>query len=144
MKRIYKEDIIEADVRLSFFFHRQGIQLQQTSIGMLRTISHQLIIQYTPARIVFCARYYEKQVYGRHGEDWDWYDIELRQLLKSVLVVAAKSHAISIFIDTLDEASESSAESIITYIYKVYEELQGSTGQTRICFSYYLLPYTQS
>jgi hypothetical protein len=123
MKRIYKEDTTEADVRLSFFFHRRGVQLQQTSIGMLRTMSHQLIIQCAPARVVFRARYYEKQVYGRHGEDWDWHDMELRQLLKSALVVAAKSHAISIFIDALDEAGESSAESIVTYIYKVYEEL---------------------
>lgn len=72
---------------------------------------------------MFRTYYYEKQVYGRHGEDWNWHNIELRQVLKSILVVAAKSHTISIFIDTLNEASKSSVESIITYIYKVYKEL---------------------
>src|SRR6266536_2851958 len=106
MKRIYKEDTTQSEIRLAFFFHRRGVQLQQTSIGMLRTVSHQLISQSAPARAVFRARYREKKIFGRHGEDWDWHDVELRQVLKSALVVAAKSHAISIFIDALDEAGE--------------------------------------
>ena len=135
MKRIYKEDAAQANIRLAFFFHRRGVQLQQTSIGMLRTMSHQLIRQSASARAVFRSRYNEKRAFGHHGIDWDWHDAELRQVLKSALVVATKSHVISIFIDALDEASEGSAASIITYIYDVNEELQGSARQTRICFS---------
>jgi ankyrin repeat domain-containing protein 50 len=135
MKRIYKEDATRADVRLSFFFHRRGVQLQQTPIGMLRTMSHQLMTQCVPARAVFRARYNDKKVFGRHGEDWDWYDAELRNLLKSALVVANKSHTISVFIDALDEADENSVESIVNYIHEVHEELQSSVRQTWICFS---------
>ncbi|TAQ83163.1 hypothetical protein B7494_g8512 [Chlorociboria aeruginascens] len=88
-----------------------------------------------PARVVFRAHYQEKLAYGRHGKDWDWHDMKLRQVLKSALVVAAKSHTISIFIDALDEAGESEAEPIVTYVCEVHEELQSSAGQTRICFS---------
>ena len=135
MKRIYKEDVTQTGIRLAFFFHRRGVQLQQTSIGMLRTVSHQLISQSAPSRAVFRARYREKKIFGRHGEDWDWHDVELRQLLKSALIVATKSQAVTIFIDALDEAGEISAESIVSYIYDVHEELQGSVMQTRICFS---------
>jgi ankyrin repeat protein len=135
MKRIFKEDATQADVHLSFFFHRRGAQLQQTFTGMLRTMSHQLIIQCAPAREIFRTRYNDKKVFGRYGEDWDWRDPELRQALKSALLVAIQSHAISIFIDALDEASGSSAESIVTYIYELHEEFQSSAGQTRICFS---------
>jgi ankyrin repeat protein len=135
MKRIYKEDVTQSDIRLAFFFHRRGVQLQQMSIGMLRTMLHQLISQSASARVMFRACYHEKKIFGRHGEDWNWQDAELRQVLKSALVVATKSHAVSIFIDALDEAGEISAESIVNYIYEVHEELQGSARQTRICFS---------
>jgi hypothetical protein len=135
MKRIYKEDAAQSYIRLAYFFHRRGAQLQQTSIGMLRTLSHQLISQSASARAVFRARYNEKNSFGHYGIDWDWHGAELRQVLKSALAVASKSHVVSIFIDALDEASESSAESIVTYIYEVNEELQGSARQTRICFS---------
>jgi ankyrin repeat protein/nucleoside-triphosphatase THEP1 len=135
MKRIYKENATQANIWLAFFFHRRGVQLQQTSIGMLRTISHQLISQSASARAVFRARYNEKKSFGHYGIDWEWHDAELRQALKSALAVATKSHAISILIDALDEASENSAESIVAYLYEVNEELQGSARQTRICFS---------
>jgi hypothetical protein len=135
MKRIYKGDATQADVRLSFFFHRRGVPLQQTFIGMLRTMSHQLIAQCAPARAIFRAGYNDKKIFGHYGEDWDWRDTELRILLKSALGVATKSHVISIFIDALDEAGEISAESIINYVYEVHEEFQHSARQTRICFS---------
>jgi hypothetical protein len=135
MKRIYKDGVAHADVRLSFFFHRRGVQLQQTSIGMLRTMSHQLIAQCAPARAIFRACYNDKMIFGRYGEDWDWHDTELRSVLKSALEVATRSHNISIFIDALDEAGERSAESVVNYIYELHEKFQSSAGQTRICFS---------
>jgi ankyrin repeat domain-containing protein 50 len=122
MKRIYKETTNQSDIRLAFFFHRRGVQLQQTSTSMLRTMSHQLISQSASARAVYRARYHEKKMFGRHGKDWDWHDVELRQALKDALVIAAKSHSISIFIDALDEAGEISAQNIVSYIYEVHEE----------------------
>ncbi|RDL34402.1 uncharacterized protein BP5553_07530 [Venustampulla echinocandica] len=135
MKRIFKEDAAQADVHLSFFFHRRGVQLQQTFTGMLRTMCYQLISQCAPARAIFRARYNDKKEFGRYGQDWDWREVELSQLLKSAIAVATQSHAISIFIDALDEASEGSAESIVTYIYEVHEEFQNSARRTSICFS---------
>ncbi|RDW94780.1 hypothetical protein BP5796_00543 [Coleophoma crateriformis] len=134
MKRIYKE-ATPADVRLTFFFHRRGVQLQQTAIGMLRTLSHQLISQSGSVRAIFQKYYNEKRIFGIRGRDWDWHDAELRQVLKSALAVATQSHHISIFLDALDEAMDDSAESIVTYIYEVHEMLQNSAGRTNICFS---------
>lgn len=140
MKRIYIEDTVKADIQLAFFFHRRGVQLQQTAIGMLRTLSHQLIGQSVSARAIFSTCYNEKKAFGQHGKDWDWRDTELRQVLKSALAAATKSHSISIFIDALDEASgnsvqPSAAELIVTYLHEVSEMLQGSASQTKICFS---------
>ncbi|RDW88650.1 hypothetical protein BP6252_00682 [Coleophoma cylindrospora] len=134
MKRIYKE-ATPADIRLTFFFHRRGVQLQQTAIGMLRTLSHQLMSQSVSARTMFQRFYNEKKMFGNYGRDWDWHDAELRQLLKSALDVATKSHHISIFLDALDEAMDGSAECIVTYIYEVHEMFQKSPGRTNICFS---------
>ncbi|KFZ11275.1 hypothetical protein V502_07637 [Pseudogymnoascus sp. VKM F-4520 (FW-2644)] len=140
MKRIHIEDTVKADIKLAFFFHRRGVQLQQTAIGMLRTLSHQLISQSVSARAIFNTRYNEKKAFGQHGKDWDWRDTELYQVLKSALAEATKAHSISIFIDALDEASGNSvqfsaAEPIVTYLHEVSEVLQGSASQTKICFS---------
>lgn len=140
MKRIYIEDTVKADIKLAFFFHRRGVQLQQTAIGMLRTLSHQLMSQSISARAILRAYYCEKKDFGQHEKDWDWRDTELRQVLKLALAAAAKSHSISIFIDALDEASGSFSESparqaIVTYLHEVSDLLQRSTCQTKICFS---------
>ncbi|KFY07164.1 hypothetical protein V492_07388, partial [Pseudogymnoascus sp. VKM F-4246] len=140
MKRIYTEDTVKADIKLTFFFHRRGVQLQQTEIGMLRTLSHQLISQSVSARATFNSYYLEKRAFGQYGKDWDWRDTELRRVLKTALEVATKSQSISIFIDALDEASGGSeethaAELVVNYLYEVNEVLEESPRQTKICFS---------
>ena len=134
MERIFNKNTSHSGIQLGFFFHRRGVQLQKSTIGMLRTISHNLVSQSNSARFVFRKFYNEKKSFGQYGKNWDWYEAELRRVLKTALIEAAKSQDISIIIDALDEA-EDEARFIAAYIYEVYEVLQKSASQTRICFS---------
>ncbi|KFY26104.1 hypothetical protein V493_04270 [Pseudogymnoascus sp. VKM F-4281 (FW-2241)] len=134
MERIFNENTSHSGIQLGFFFHQRGVQLQKSTIGMLRTISHHLVSQSNSARFVFRKLYNEKKLFGQYGKNWDWNEAELRQVLKTALIEAAKSQDISIIIDALDEAKDE-ARSIAAYIYEVYEVLQKSASQTRICFS---------
>jgi hypothetical protein len=46
MKRIFQtfnRDGVPGRVHLAFFFHRRGVQLQQTALGMFQTMLHQLL-----------------------------------------------------------------------------------------------------
>ena len=139
MKRIFQtfnKDKAYGCVQLAFFFHKRGTQLQQTQIGMFRTLLYQLLSQVPSAGADFQRLYEEKKrFYGVSGKDWEWRDTELRRVLQSTLITAARTHAISVFLDALDEAGEDSARLVISYLYDINEELLKSEHTTSICFS---------
>ncbi|KFY10214.1 hypothetical protein V491_07762 [Pseudogymnoascus sp. VKM F-3775] len=134
MERIFNENTSHSGIHLGFFFHRRGVQLQKSIIGMLRTVLYHLISQSSSARFIFRKLYNEKKSFGQYSKNWDWHETELRQVLKTALIEAAKSQDISIIIDALDEA-EDEARSIAVYIHEVYTVLQKSASRIRICFS---------
>lgn len=140
MKRIFQvfcsENRASGRIHLAFFFHRRGVQLQHTSLGMFRTMLHQLLSQVPSASADFLSLCEEKKRFqGDMIKDWEWREPELRRLLKSSLVSAAKTHAVVIFVDALDEAGEDSARSIVTYLHEVNEQLLQSKHATSICFA---------
>jgi ankyrin repeat protein len=103
---------------------------------MFRTILYQLLSQVPSASTDFKGLYEEKRKFqGDIRKDWEWHEPELRRILKSSLISAARTHNIVIFVDALDEAGEVSAKSIVTYLHEVNELLLNSKHTTRICFS---------
>ncbi|KAH0556307.1 hypothetical protein GP486_005765 [Trichoglossum hirsutum] len=135
MKKIFNLLDEDADyIRLAFFFHRRGTSLQQTQIGMFRTLLHQLLKRVPSAGAVLLSLYEEKKRLGRFGMDWDWSAAELRQIFKSALLVAAMDHTIRIFVDALDEAGEEPARSVVSYLCELNNMLPPEAA-TSICFS---------
>lgn len=97
---------------------------------------YQLLSQVSSAGTDFQRLYEEKRkFYGVIGKDWEWKEVELRKVLQSTLITAARTHAIRIFLDALDEAGEILAQSIINYLYDVNEQLVKSEHVTSICIS---------
>jgi ankyrin repeat protein len=140
MKRIFKvfgtENRGPGRIHLAFFFHRRGVQLQHTPLGMFRTMLHQLLSQVPSASADFLSLCEEKRRFqGDVCRDWEWREPELRRVLKSSLVSAAKTCSLVIFVDALDEAGEDSARSVISYLHEVNEQLLQSKHATSICFA---------
>jgi ankyrin repeat domain-containing protein 50 len=140
MKRIFqvlcRENRDPRRIHLAFFFHRRGVQLQHTPLGMLRTMLHQLLSQVPSAGADFLSLCEEKRRFqGDIIRDWEWREPELRRVLKSSLISAAKTHSLVIFVDALDEAGEDPARSIVKYLHEVNEELLQSRHSTSICFA---------
>jgi len=140
MKRIFQvmcgEDSAPGWIRLSFFFHRRGVQLQHSPLGMFRTMLHQLLSQFPPARADFLSVCEEKRRFqGDNSREWDWREPELRKLLQSCLITSAKIRSIIILVDALDEAGEEAARSIVSYLHDVNEKLLQSEHKTSICFA---------
>jgi ankyrin repeat domain-containing protein 50 len=122
-------------IQLSFFFHRRGTPLQQTQIGMFRSLLHQLLSQVPAAGQEFyslCDK--KKRWQGGSGKAWDWRVEELREVLSSALIAAVKDHAIRLFVDALDEAGDAS-QKVISYLYDMHEKLSKLEPRTAICFS---------
>ncbi|PMD51211.1 putative Pfs NB-ARC and ankyrin-domain-containing protein, partial [Hyaloscypha bicolor E] len=140
MKRIFqvfgRENRSPKRIHLAFFFHRRGVQLQHTPLGMFRTMLHQLLSQVPSASADFLSLCEEKRRFqGDVSREWEWREPELRRVLKSSLVSAAKTHSLVIFVDALDEAGEDSARSIVKYLHEANEELLQSRHATSICFA---------
>ena len=140
MKKIFqvfgRENRSPKRIHLAFFFHRRGVQLQQTPLGMFRTMLHQLLSQVPSASADFLSLCEEKRRFqGDVIKDWEWREPELRRVLKSSLVSASKTHSLVIFVDALDEAGEDPARSIVKYLHEANEELLQSKHATSICFA---------
>ena len=111
MKRIFQVfrngNRVPGQIHLSFFFHRRGVQLQHTPLGMFRTMLHQLLSQVPSASADFLSLCEEKRRFqGDIVKDWEWREPELRRVFKSSLILVAKTHSIVIFVDALDKAGE--------------------------------------
>ena len=136
MKKIFQLSHDDIDhTRLAFFFHRRGTSLQHNQIGMFRTLLHQLLKQVPSVRTEFFSLYEDKRRWGIFGKDWDWNVMELRQIFKSVLLAAAKTHHIRVFVDALDEAGEESAREVVSYLYELNDSLLEPEAAVSICFS---------
>lgn len=139
MKKIFKsihENKPCQCVRLAYFFHRRGSSLQQTLIGMFRTILHQLLSQVPLVGGDFQQIWEQKKKWETGPEqDWEWRIEELREIFSSTLLAAAKSHTITVFIDALDEAGDVSSKETVHYFYKLNERLSQFKAATSICFS---------
>ncbi|CZR52846.1 uncharacterized protein PAC_02723 [Phialocephala subalpina] len=140
MKRIFQalchEKSILGRIHLAFFFHRRGTPLQHTSLGMFRTMLHQLLAKVPSVSADFLKLCEEKRNFqGNAIKDWEWREPELRRVFKSSLILAAKTHAVVIFVDALDEAGEDPARSIISYLHELKEQLLQSNCAVRICFA---------
>lgn len=137
-KNIFKsiDENESQNVILTYFFHRRGNFLQQSLLGMFRTMSHQLLIQIPHVGAKFSEFWRKKTKWGTDLEkNWDWQLEELREAFSDALFIAARNHTIVVFVDALDEAGESWAQQTIRYFERLNKQLIILKAKTRICFS---------
>lgn len=136
MKKIFKNYETEQHVRLAFFFHRRGNTLQQSLIGMFRTMLHQLLSQVPLVGTEFQHLWEKKKKWEATPErDWEWRVEELREVFSSALLAAAKNYTIIIFVDALDEAGDAQAHKTVFYFHELNERLFKVKARASICFS---------
>ncbi len=139
MKRIldsFTRENAPDQIQLYFFFHRRGSQLQYTQIGMLRTLSHQLICQVAAARTRFDIAWAEKKrVQGGEIHARNWRLEELRDFFSTILVAAAEKQEIKILVDALDEAGEDAAKDLLYYFHGLSNDISETQARVSICFS---------
>lgn len=119
----------ETTIFAAYFFHGRGSLIQKSSLGLFRSLLHQLT-QHIPDLLKKLTLLYKKkcETEGSSGTDWVWHERELRSVFSSSLPNLAELYKVKIYIDALDECGEEVAITIVEF----FEPLTRSFG---VCFS---------
>ena len=120
-------------VILTYFFNaRSPGQLEKSSLGLYRSLLHQLLTAFPDAQALFATRFASKERDGKIAEAWT--EPELQNFLIE-LVTTQQDLFITAFIDALDEGSSDDVRCMISYLENLtqYSTLAGTV--TRICLS---------
>ncbi|EPE26751.1 Ankyrin repeat-containing protein [Glarea lozoyensis ATCC 20868] len=132
-------------IRLDFFFTGRGEPLQKMTLGMFRSLLHQIYKESSTARELI----YEAYKLKNDSQDsstkhtWQWQVDELRALFTRVVKQVAAKNEVTLFIDALDEAilptGDKAAMELVKYFYDLndltFEERDGAMRGVRICIS---------
>ena len=119
----------ETSIFASFFFHGRGALIQKNSIGLFRSLLHQLAQQIPDLLETLTSLYKKKcETEGRFGENWNWHEKELRDFFSSYFPNLAEAYKVRIYIDALDECGEDAAIDLVEF-FGLF------TGSFGVCFS---------
>ena len=105
-----------AFILASFFFHGRGAPTQKSTLGLFRSLLHQILQQNRDLLSKFTHLYKMKcQTDGEFGDKWEWQERELQNFFKSKVVDAARTQEIRIYIDALDECGEDVAIDLVEF-----------------------------
>lgn len=124
----------QANLSLEFFFHGRGTTLQKTSMGMFRSLLHQLYIRDSSIRSLIRTAFHDKEVFGEVGRGWEWQLRELQDMFFNCIIAAAKSRKIVVFIDALDESGPDAKE-LVEYFHTLNDQLNESNSTAAFCIS---------
>ena len=113
----------------SFFFYGGGTLIQKNPLGLFRSLLHQ-IVQQVPSLLLELTHIFERrcETDGDFGKKWTWHETELQDFFSTAVVEAAKTEAIRVYVDALDECGEQVATDLVTLF-------QGLAESLSICFS---------
>lgn len=114
-----------------------GNTLPRSSVGLYRSLLHQLFSQSPQLLAQFLPHYRKKR--DTQGTKWKWHDEELRD---HFVEVATRSDMKStfVFIDALDECQLRTAKEVVSQLKDAVGRAGDAGGRLRICFSNRLHP----
>ncbi|OAP58336.1 hypothetical protein AYL99_07426 [Fonsecaea erecta] len=133
VKRSHPEEII-----VSYFFNaRAPGHLEKSSVGMYRSLVHQILQSCPHFRGHFTEMFTAKD---REGVIDDWTPAELQGFLNDV-VENLENRSLNIFIDALDEGDENDVRLLIAFLEDLSVRAATSGTSVRICLSSRHYPY---
>lgn len=120
----------------SFFFHGRGAPIQKNSIGLFRSLLHQILDQIPELLSELTSIFEEKcEKRGVQGKGWEWHVAELEDFLKTSLPRIQEACPIEIYVDALDECSENVIKELVGYFQSLVTQLSCTKSSLMICFS---------
>lgn len=121
-----------SQIVLSYFFNaRSPHQLEKSSLGLYRSLLHQLLYALPSSRALFEKRFASKMKDGKVGV---WTDTELQNFLIE-LITTLQLPLLNIFIDALDEGSDDDVRRMVKSLERLTQYATASSRLLRICLS---------
>ena len=138
-----KEHLGSTKVNLDFFFNAQGVGLQRTFRGMMRSLLYQLFKKDSSTRSLIKASFEQKRATDAlTKQEVQWQLQELKNLVVDVLASSAQQQIITIFIDAIDEAEREEFHDISQYFIEIDRRMCKEEAEVKICISCRHYPIT--
>ena len=128
----YCKDTFRNDVVVAYFFNARGGYLEKTPLGMLRSITYQLIKKNDTLFDQFLARFRDKRIIS--GREWEWHQRDLRAFITSV-IKGWKAKPLLLFVDALDECNAADMQDVVDFLESLSIIAVRSGVTLRICLS---------
>ena len=122
----FKDHIIAA-----YFFNARGDTLEKTPLGMLRSLSYQLLNQDTLIYERFLPRFRDKE---KKHKTWDWREAELKEFLLSE-TKTPQLKPLLFLIDALDECNEPDVRGVVKFLKELSINAVGANVTLNIYLS---------
>ena len=128
-------------ISAAFFFNGRGTILEQTSVGLYRSLLYQILGQSSTLYYRFSKVLQEKYAElvkdgdgpARDCDSWDLQELE--QLFTSIFKSKDIKLSITLFLDALDECQEDEWDNVLTLLIKCIEYSESTDVEFSICFS---------
>lgn len=119
---------------ISYFFNaRASEQIERSSLGLYRSLLHQLLSKSPAARSLFLSRFSTK---AREGKVEHWTETELQNFFIEVVSVTSEVRPrITMLIDALDEGQEDDIRHMLSYLECLAKYAVSASASLRICLS---------
>lgn len=117
---------------ISYFFNARGEDpLEKSTLGMYRSLLHQLLKALPHLEHSFLSTFQAKE---NHGEVDDWTIEELQSFLLQAVELLKENHII-IFIDALDECKEDDVRDMVGFLEDLGQEAITREISLNVCLS---------
>lgn len=115
----------------SFFFNARGKQLEQTRLGLLRSLLYQLLPNFKEAFKQFVDVWDKKVLLN---DSVDWHVVEVKHFLQALFQNPTKSST-TIFVDALDECRPEDQREVATFFRDITASAFVNKVRLRVCIS---------
>lgn len=130
--RHFEEEIFETHIAVAHFFNDRGDALEQTFLGMLRSLLYQLLEKESSIYERFVPLFRDK--WQKYKGDWEWRESELGNFLL-LEMQRYQSKPLIILVDALDECSESQMRDVVDFLEELSIKAMGAKVILNICLS---------
>ena len=109
-----QKDFFYNHLIVAYFFNARGETLEKTPLGLLRSITYQLLQNDDALYENFAPWFREKQRLGG-GATWQWHLTELQEFIRLV-IKQSLSRPLLLLVDALDECDQSDVRTVVGFL----------------------------
>lgn len=129
----------QSETSVSYFFNgRAAGELEKSSLGLYRSLTHQILLAVPETKVSFLQTFGGKESQGRIVDEWS--ATELKGFLLNLLATW-KHRTLNIFIDALDEGTDDDIRQMVAFLEQLSIHALSLSTRLRICLSSRYYPH---